>query len=487
MRIVDLLREVTHESVAGPTDRDVLGVTPDSRQVRPGYLFVAVHGERLDGDQFVAEAVQRGAIGVLCETPASVASGVCLVRVADSRLALAQLACAFHGHPADKLRAVGVTGTNGKTTVAFVLRDFLVAADWRPGLIGTVQYEMGGRTIPAGRTTPEASELQSLLAQMVRQECRSVVMEVSSHSLVQHRVHGIAYDVGVFTNVTRDHLDYHKTVPNYFAAKRLLFLGLGARRPAVAVINADDSWGRQLLADPEVRAPKLSFGFAEGAAVRAVDARLAASGSVFRVVTPWGEAQARTSLLGRFNVSNSLAAIAAGGSMGLGLDLMVATLGRVRRVPGRLEEVPTGRGFQVFVDYAHTDDALCNVLQTLREIVRGRLVVVFGCGGNRDRTKRPAMGTVAAKLADHTVLTSDNPRREDPEAILAEIRAGIPPGTSVESIVDRAAAIERAIALARDGDIVLVAGKGHEAYQEFANTVTPFDDRQVVRRILGVR
>jgi UDP-N-acetylmuramoyl-L-alanyl-D-glutamate--2,6-diaminopimelate ligase len=382
---------------------------------------------------------------------------------------------------------VGVTGTNGKTTVTFILRDFLEAAGWRPGLIGTVQYEMGGRTIPAGRTTPEAAELQSLLAQMVRQECRSVVMEVSSHSLVQHRVHGIAYDVGVLTNVTRDHLDYHKTVPEYFAAKRRLFLDLGTRRPAVAVINADNQWGRQLLADPDVRVPKLSFGFAETAAVRPVDTRLTASGSSFRVVTPWGEAEVKMALLGRFNVSNALAAMAAGGSLGLGLDVMVNTLGRVRRVPGRMEEVPTGRGFQVFVDYAHTDDALQNVLQTLREIVRARLLVVFGCGGNRDRTKRPAMGAVAAQLADYTILTSDNPRREDPEAILAEIRAGMPPGARAESLADRAAAIERALALARDGDIVLVAGKGHEAYQEFANTVTPFDDRQVVRRILGVR
>jgi len=484
MKLARMIGKIDPEKVTGRRDGEVLGLVCDSRQVRSGYLFVAIQGEKRDGAEFAEDAVARGAIGVVSEEPRKAMPGTCAVQVPDARKALAELACHFYGHPSARLRMLGVTGTNGKTTTVFMIRDVLWAHGQKPGLLSTVEYQVGARTIPASRTTPEAPVLQALLAQMSKAGCMSGVMEVSSHALVQKRALGVQYDVGVFTNLTRDHLDYHGTMEAYFEAKLLLFRQLGEKKDAVAVVNLDDEWGRRLAGSKGLPASMIGYGTAPKADVRAEDVQLTSRGTCFRACTPWGRAEIRTRLLGRYNVSNTLATIAACGSQGVPLDLMSRVLEEGRLVPGRLEEVPTGQPFQVFVDYAHTDDALQNVLTTLREITAGRLIAVFGCGGNRDPSKRPAMGEVAARLADYSVVTSDNPRQEDPAEIIAQIREGFGDSRNYETIEDRAEGIRRGLAVAGNGDVILIAGKGHENFQELANTTIPFDDRKVVGRIL---
>lgn len=483
MKLSELIVRLESPRVEGAPDGEVTGIVHDSRRVRPGYAFVAIPGEHRDGLEFVGDALARGASVIVSEQAAQ--RGACWVRVRDARLAIARMACVFYGNPSLKLRMLGVTGTNGKTTVTFIARDVLAAAGMAPGLIGTVRYEIGERVIPATRTTPEAPDLQSMLAQMVDAGCASAAMEVSSHSLVQKRCEGIEHDVAVFTNLTHDHLDYHRTMEDYFEAKRLLFLGLGRTKDAAAVINIDDPWGRKLMAEKAIRVPKITYGSSAEAIVRAVDVDMTPTGSSCRIVSPWGETRVVSPFPGRFNVSNVLAVVAACGQMGIEPGLAADTISRLSCVPGRMEEVPARAAFQVFVDYAHTDDALKHVLTTLREIARGRVILVFGCGGDRDRTKRPAMGAVAGRLADHTILTSDNPRSEDPAQIIAEIRAGFGDTGDLEICLDRSEAIGRAVRIAEEGDIVLIAGKGHETFQEFANTTVPFDDRRVACAALG--
>ena len=486
MRIESILQVIQPMTVKGPRQADIRGIACDSRQVRPGHLFVALRGTREDGAKYVEDAIRRGAVAIVSEHNDWARRDITHIRVEDARRAVAEIACAFHDHPSAHLETIGVTGTNGKTTTTFMIRDILRAAGRNPGLIGTVMYEMGARCIPANRTTPEATDLQSMLAQMVAAGCASAVMEVSSHALEQKRVWGIDFDVGVFTNLTRDHLDYHVTMERYFGAKTLLFRGLGQmEKSAAAVINLDDAWGQQLANTGGGWSSLVTYGLHPGALVRAVNVDLGPQGSTFTIDSPWGSVDVRLGLMGRYNVSNALAAFAACATRGLRPDFIAGVLGAFRSAPGRLEPIPNGRGLQVYVDYAHTDDALSNVLTTLREIAPRKLIVVFGCGGDRDRSKRPRMGGVAGLYADFTVLTSDNPRSEDPGAILAEIADGMPEGARYETLPDREAAIARAIEVARPGDVVLIAGKGHENYQEFARTVIPFDDREVARRLLA--
>jgi len=486
MRIESLLSVIQPMTVSGPTDPDISGLAYDSRQVRPGFLFVALRGAHEDGTRFIDDAIQRGAVAIVSEGSVRPRRDVTHLRVEDARRALAEIACAFHGHPSAELEVIGITGTNGKTTTSFMVRDILAAAGRRPGLIGTVQYEIGERRIPASRTTPEASDLQAMLAQMLRAGCRSAVMEVSSHALEQKRVWGVDYDVGVFTNLTHDHLDYHGTIERYFSAKARLFAGLGQmEKRATAVLNLDDPWGQQLAGMIGGSTAIVTYGTHPAATVRAVEIETDADGSRFTVRSPWGEAQVRLPVLGRFNVWNALAAFATAAVRGVPVPTILAALERFGGAPGRLERVPCARGFHVFVDYAHTPDALANVLTALRPVTPRRLIVVFGCGGDRDRAKRPVMGRVAADLADHVIVTSDNPRSEDPRAIIEDIVAGMPAAARREIIVDREEAIGRAIEVARPGDVVLIAGKGHENYQEFSRHIVPFDDREVARRWLS--
>jgi UDP-N-acetylmuramoyl-L-alanyl-D-glutamate--2,6-diaminopimelate ligase len=501
MRLMEVLKNIETVEIAGNADVEVTGVVCDSRQVRPGHIFVAIPGTTIDGWNFVMDAMEQGAVCIVSEHSVScvgnglakykqkikngVGSMVCFVQVKDARGAAGKIASAFYNFPSRYLEVIGVTGTNGKTTVCYLTRKILQVDGRNPGMIGTIEYQVGDRIIPASRTTPDATVLQDLLAQMVASKCRSVVMEVSSHGLVQKRVEGIDFDVAVFTNITRDHLDYHGTMEKYFEAKSLLFLGLGRQtKKAVAVINVDNEWGRRLCKMSEIKADIVTYGLQTESDVHGLDYRTDETGSSFRVVSPWGTAEIKTSLVGRYNASNILAAIAVGGVLNIKLDKIVSAVKGITFIPGRLEKIETGLGFQVYIDYAHTDDALRNVLSALRETKPRRIILVFGCGGNRDKAKRPVMGTVAANFADYSIITSDNPRTEDPMQIIKEIKAGFGEASNYEIIPDREKAIARAVEMAQGGDIVLIAGKGHETYQEFANRIIPFDDHKVVQRYL---
>jgi UDP-N-acetylmuramoyl-L-alanyl-D-glutamate--2,6-diaminopimelate ligase len=486
MQLKDISRALQSLRIEGPLDREITGITCDSRQVMPGMLFVAVPGGHVDGHDFIPNAIDRGAVAILCERNGWVAARVTKIKVASVRTALAQAATTYYGHPARRLKVIGVTGTNGKTTVAFMIKHILEAAGTRTGLISTVRYEIGDRVVPAQRTTPEALEIQRFMAHMVNAQCQACVMEVSSHALEQERVGGIEFDVAVFTNLTQDHLDYHGTMENYFAAKQKLF-GAPAHGQKCGrhVINIDDPFGARLWRDGAAEV-KLTYALHERASIRATRIHLLKDSSRFQVDTPQGSFACTMPLIGRHNVYNALAAIGTALALEVPLETLRTALAEAPPVPGRLQSIARGQPFGVYVDYAHTDDALRNVLTTLREMTPGRLLLTFGCGGNRDAGKRPKMGAVAAELADHTLITSDNPRHESAETIAAQIEAGYraarADGCAVE--LDRRRAIHEIIRMAGKGDTVLVAGKGHETYQEFEDTVIPFDDAVFARETL---
>ena len=471
------------ESTADPQTR-VKSLCYDSRRASPGSLFFALQGARLDGAQFVAQAAEKGAVAIVSDA-ALPACASPLVRVADARAAMADIASAFYNKPADKLKVMGVTGTNGKTTTAFLVKHLLDVDQRRCGLIGTVKYCIGETEIDAPRTTPESLDLQELLARMLDGGNKAVAMEVSSHGLVQHRTRAIEFDTAVFTNLTQDHLDYHGTMESYFEAKAALFEGLARQRKkkARAIINVDDRYGHRLSERFKKRIPVVTYGLRVGCDYRATDIRFDATGSEYHLEAKGRTYLVRLPLIGSFNIYNSLAAIAAASSMGMELRSAVAAIASAPQVPGRLERVPAKRSFQVFVDYAHTEDALRNVLRTLRELRPNRLITVFGCGGDRDRAKRPLMAAASEEFSDWSILTSDNPRSEDPAQIISEMRAGLRTSRH-EEIPDRTDAIRRAVTLASAGDIVLIAGKGHETYQEFADRKIPFDDSAVARRAI---
>ena len=485
MQLKVLARAITPRRVIGSLDREVEGIAYDSRRVQSNTLFVAIRGEKSDGHQFVDQAIEQGASVIVAEREISSPRATCLV-VDDSRSALADLAAAFYGMPAHKLKMAAVTGTNGKTTTTFLIKHICEKAGMRCGLLGTVQYEIGDRILPAIRTTPEALDIQELLAQIVNAGGRAAAMEVSSHALAQERTRGIEWDVAVFTNLTQDHLDFHRTMENYFGAKAKLFHDLvsqSKKKKASAVINIDDRYGEKLIGRLAGKIPVVTYGLGMHADFRASNYRTEFAGTSYQLDAHGRSYLVRVPLIGRFNVANSMAALAAATVMGVSLRSAILSLARSPQVPGRLELVPAKRQFQIFVDYAHTDDALRNVLKTLRELKPRKLIVVFGCGGDRDRKKRPLMGRVADELADYAVITSDNPRKENPDAIISEVEKGLR-STHYEKIVERAEAIRRAVAMAQPRDLVLIAGKGHEKYQEFADHTIPFDDIQVARRAL---
>jgi UDP-N-acetylmuramoyl-L-alanyl-D-glutamate--2,6-diaminopimelate ligase len=468
---------------------DVTGLAYDSRRVREGTLFFCVPGYERDGHDFAEAAVAAGAVALVVERPLGL--GVPEIVVESSRATMGPLAARFYGEPTDELRVVGMTGTNGKTTTAHLVRAMLEAGGERCGLLGTIESVIAGARRPAIRTTPEAIDLQADFRAMLDGGERFCAMEVSSHALALGRTDGVRFAAAIFTNLTQDHLDFHDTMEDYFQAKRLLFLPLTATRPGIAVVNVDDPYGRRLAAELD---EVITFAIDSDADYRAHDVRIELTGSRFEVSTPAGLRRISLPMPGRFNVSNALAALAASDALGIELDTLVPALERGVRVPGRVEPVDEGQAFAVLVDYAHTPDSLRNVLSTAREVGRGRVICVFGAGGDRDRGKRPLMGEIGARLADVLLVTSDNPRSEDPEAIIAEIMAGAsaaarPTGApAVATEVDRRAAIERAIALAERGDVLVIAGKGHEQGQELAGGVkAPFDDVTVAREALGAR
>ncbi len=486
MQLKELIASLEVAGTEGWLEREVAGLTYDSRRVTPGMVFVAIPGEHTDGHDHISSAIDRGATAIICERNGLVFPQVARIKVPDARAALARAAAAFYQHPAAKLKVIGVTGTNGKTTVAFMIKQILEAAGLKTGLLGTVRYEIGDRMIPAHRTTPEALELQQMLAQMVRADCQACVMEVSSHALDQQRVGGIQFDVALFTNLTQDHLDYHRTMGHYFQAKKKLFTPPYLEgKPGAAVINVDDAYGRRLARETSVQA-KLSYGLSKTAMLRATDLKLGREQTRFNIQSPDHRFNVTLPLIGRHNVYNALAATGAALVLKLDPAAILGALNTMRPVPGRLESISLGQPFGVFVDYAHTDDALRNVLQTLSEITPRRLLVAFGCGGSRDKGKRAKMGKVAARLADWTWITSDNPRKETPAAIARQIETGYRAVRKDHYRVelDRRRAIEEIIRTAKPGDVVLLAGKGHEACQEFEDTVVPFDDRVYARETL---
>ena len=470
------LRELFADVAPDAPTVQVTALAYDNRRVVPGTVFFCVRGFTRDGHDFAADAVARGAVALVVDHPLDL--GVPEILVGDVRAAMAPAAARLHGDPTATLRTIGVTGTNGKTTTAYLVRALLEAAGHRTGMLGTVTSIVGGEERAVDRTTPEAIDLQATFAAMRAAGDTHCVMEVSSHALALHRADAIHWAAAIFTNLTQDHLDFHPTMEDYFAAKRLLF----EAAPEVAVVNVDDPYGARLAADfPQATTIAIDDPTAD---LRATDVTSDMSGSTFRA----GDLELRSPLPGRFNVLNVLGAVAAVRALGVGDDTIVAALPEAGRVPGRFEPVDEGQDFAVLVDYAHTPDSLENVLRAARPLTERRLLCVFGCGGDRDRGKRPLMGEIAARLADHTIVTSDNPRSEDPEAIVAEILAGIADAAATEAIVDRRDAIERAVAIAGAGDVVVIAGKGHEQGQEFENgRKVAFDDVTVAREALRAR
>lgn len=462
----------------GPADVAVNGVAYRSDQVRAGDVFFCVPGFAHDGHDWAADAVARGAAALVVERqlPLDVPQFI----VADSRVALANAASVAHGHPSRDLRIAGITGTNGKTTTTYLVDSILRAAGERTGVIGTVETRISDERLPAARTTPESADLHALLARMRDLRVTACSMEVSSHAIDLHRVDAVRFAVVAFTNLTQDHLDFHHTLEEYFSVKRRLFTDFetGAR-----VVNIDDPFGEGIAADiPGC----VTVGRAREAAVQARDEVLGAHGSRFELVTPVGSALVQLPLAGAYNVSNALVAAGCGIALGIPLSVVVAGLESAAQVPGRLERIDCGQDFSVVVDYAHTPDSLEKAIAAVKQVCEGRTVVVFGCGGDRDPAKRPLMGRAAAVGADHVVVTSDNPRSEDPVGIILQIEDGLRDGPATYEVqVDRRKAIEQAIAIARPGDTVLIAGKGHEDYQIFSDRTVHFDDREVAREVLG--
>ena len=489
MKWSELVADVAAVGAGGGTDAEICGVEYDSRRVRPGAVFVAMKGGSTDGNRFVEKALEAGAAGIITDSTQTFdhlmvyRPEVAALEVEHGRRALAQASAAFFGHPERNLKATGITGTNGKTTTAFLTEALLQAAARKTVLIGTIEYHVTGEVRPSVHTTPESRDLLELMAEGAVRGATELVTEVSSHALDQGRMAGIGFDVAVFTNLTRDHLDYHLTMEKYFAAKRLLFDGTAYPAPRVAVINAMDVRGAELAAAARVAGAEVrTYGIGRGE-WRAARSTLTPAGAQIALETPAGKTEVASRLAGEVNVLNLLAGLTAAHARGISFDALVESVGDLRPVPGRFQPVSAGQPFTVIVDYAHTDDALRNLTALARQMTaatRGRVITVFGCGGDRDRTKRPKMGQAAGEGSDYVVATSDNPRSEEPRAILAEIEPGLR-ASGIQYVIepDRATAIGLALKMASAGDVVLIAGKGHEKEQILADRTIPFDDAEI--------
>lgn len=493
MLLSELASRLLTATLIGDGATIISGIEADNRKVQAGDLFLCLPGHRRDGHDFAPSAVEKGAVAIVTERVLDVKVPQLVVK--SSRAAMAILASAFFGRPGERLGMIGITGTNGKTTTSYLIEAILAKAGKPAGVIGTVEMRYGGRAYPMSGTTPDALELQRSLANMVQAGCSHCVMEVSSHALEQGRVKGCRYRTAIFTNLTQDHLDYHHTVENYLAAKSLLFSRLGnsyaeeESERCYAVINRDD--GAYGAIAHATATEVITYGVDHPADIHASNISITAKGTSFHVVTFAGKTDITLRMVGKFNVYNALAAIAAGLIEGIPLAEIKSSLEEVLGVPGRVEPVDEGQPYAVLVDYAHTPDGLENVLSAVRAFAPKRVLCVFGCGGDRDRTKRPIMGSIAARIADYVIITSDNPRSEPPEEIMKEINAGIDgsefAGTPCEMIEDRRTAIEHAMELAEPGDVIVIAGKGHEPYQLIGAETLDFDDRQVAREAIRRR
>ena len=491
MILRDLVSCLSRVTVSGSLDADVHALTASSREVTPGVVFAAIRGTSIDGHRFINDALAAGATAILAESapPADYTASATWLHVPDTRAALSTLASTLAGHPWQDLKIAGVTGTNGKTTTAFLLHHIMKTTWHRAGLLGTILVDDGETVETAKHTTPGSIELSGLLSRMRDNGCRGVAMEVSSHGIDQKRVSAIGFDACIFTNLTQDHLDYHGTLENYFKAKADWFYDLAANpqgKKPVAVINIDDPYGAELAGSLGNKLPTIRFGFGVHCDFRANNFRQNARGMEFELTAKGKSYLVRAPLIGRFNVYNLLAAIAAASACGIRPRDAVAALADAPQVPGRMENIGNAGGTTVFVDYAHTPDALENACRTLRELSPRRLITVFGCGGDRDKTKRPLMAAAAARHSDACVITSDNPRSEDPLAIIREIEVGIG-NKQYRSIPDRAEAIALAVQGSLSGDIILIAGKGHETTQQFAEETIDFDDRKHASKALRDR
>jgi UDP-N-acetylmuramoyl-L-alanyl-D-glutamate--2,6-diaminopimelate ligase len=479
------------EILARQGDATVRGLTYDSRKVQPGFAFLAMRGESSDGNRFIDQAIAAGASAIVTDAADQAPrAGVAWAQVPHGRRALGKLSANFYKRPAERLAVTGITGTNGKSTTTFLVESILEAAGRKSVLVGTIEYHVAGKVLPAPHTTPEAFELNQMLAEGLASGATEVVMEVSSHALAQQRVFAVPFDVAVFTNLTRDHLDYHQNMDEYFAAKKILFEGCGTDAPRAVVINLDDEYGQKLLEARTGRSQLLTYGGTRGD-LHPKSVEITSRGTRFDLVTPAGTLAIFSPLLGRVNVYNIMAAAGAAIARGCGADAITQGIGALACVPGRFQRVDCGQPFTVVVDYAHTDDALRNLTALAREFVthggpQGRVITLFGCGGDRDRAKRPLMGEAAGRGSDFVVLTSDNPRSEDPLAIINDATVGLQRAGAKYAIEpDRRAAIALAVQQARPGDIVLLAGKGHEKVQVSRSGVAPFDDVAVARETLA--
>lgn len=482
MQLKELIDSLKEKRLSGG-DTEITGIAYDSRNVQPGTLFVAWHGGTFDGHNYIADAVAKGASAVVAEK--DIDAGVPVVVVADSRAALPALAAKFFDYPTRKMTLVGVTGTNGKTTITYLMQSIFRAAGKKAGLIGTMGARIDDEPVETEHTTPESVDLQRVLAQMVDAGVEAVVMEVSSHGLVQGRTDFCEFDCGIFTNLTQDHLDFHGTLDEYLAAKMIMFSDYPGRstKKFTSIVNVDDPSGAKVAESTD--GGVITYGINSAADVKGSEIEVSES-SVSLVITYGGESRrVKVPVGGYFNAYNGLAAVSAALMLGIDFDTIIRGLDSSPKVAGRFESVDCGQDFGVIVDYAHTPDGLENVLSTAKALTKNRLIAVFGCGGNRDRGKRPIMGRIGAELADVVIVTSDNPRKEEPTAIIKDILEGIPIEKRVEAIVDRREAIDHAIHVAKSGDIVVIAGKGHEDYQIFADKTIHFDDREVAREVLS--
>jgi len=485
MKLREVLEGISDTVFEGPLDVDISGITHDSRKVQSGNAFVAVQGEKMDGFAFIEKALQNGAEAVLSKRKKPDLFPKTWIQVSDDREALGLCSANFFGHPSRELKIVGITGTKGKTTVTYILEEILKKANFIPGIIGTISYRGPNIDISAKHTTPEASDLQKMLRQMVDGGATHCIMEVSSHALELKRVTGIEFDVAVFTNLSGEHMDYHQNMDSYFEAKKKLFHA--GRNHRTAVINADDDWGKKLISD--ISMEFISVGLHSPAMVRAEKFEFDTNGTKLTAKFPSGKMAIASRLLGKPNVYNTLSALAVSLALNIRTHAIQEGTAALQGVPGRFERIQNSLGIHIYVDYAHTDDALKNLLETARDLVRERIILVFGAGGDRDKTKRPRMGAIAGELADLTILTSDNPRTESPSAIISDVEEGLRTTGPKKYLIlpDRKEAIKKALSLARKNDMILVAGKGHENYQILGDKIIPFSDKDVIHKILKVR